>query len=114
MRSKEIYLDNGATTKIDPKVLKAMMPYLTDKYGNASSTHTFGQDSKNVLERARKVIAKSVNASSDEIIFTSGGTESNNFVVKGVAFANRERGNHIITTKVEHKCILNSCRWLEG
>ncbi len=114
MRSNEIYLDNGATTKIDPKVLKAMMPYLTDKYGNASSTHTFGQDSKNVLERARKVIAKSVNASSDEIIFTSGGTESNNFVVKGVAFANRERGNHIITTKVEHKCILNSCRWLEG
>ena len=113
MRFKEVYLDNGATTKIDPEVLKAMMPYLADKYGNASSTHTFGQDSKNALERARKTIAKSIKANSEEIIFTSGGTESNNFAIKGIAFANREKGDHIITTKVEHKSIMNICKWLE-
>lgn len=113
MRFKEVYLDNGATTKIDPEVLKAMMPYLADKYGNASSTHTFGQDSKNALERARKTIAKSIKANSEGIIFTSGGTESNNFAIKGIAFANREKGDHIITTKVEHKSIMNICKWLE-
>ena len=90
-----------------------MMPYLTDRYGNASSTHMFGQDSKNALEMARKVIAKSIKANPEEIIFTSGGTESNNFAIKGVAFANREKGNHIITTKVEHKSVMNICKWLE-
>jgi cysteine desulfurase len=114
MRFKEVYLDNGATTKIDPEVLKKMMPYLTDKYGNASSTHVFGQDSKDGLEKARKTIAKSIKAGSEEIIFTSGGTESNNFAIKGIAFANKEKGNHIITTKVEHKSVLNICKWLEG
>jgi len=112
MRFKEIYLDNGATTKLDPKVMKAMMPYLIKKYGNASSTHTLGQDSKDALESARKAIAKSINAKTDEIIFTSGGTESNNIALKGVAFANKNK-NHIITTKIEHKCILNTCKWLE-
>lgn len=113
MRLKEVYLDNGATTKIDPEVLKKMMPYLTDRYGNASSTHTFGQDSKNALEMARKVIAKSIKANSEEMIFTSGGTESNNFAIKGIAFANRKKGDHIITTKVEHKSVMNICKWLE-
>ncbi len=113
MRFKEVYMDNGATTKIDPKVLKKMMPYLTDKYGNASSTHTFGQDSKDALEMARKTIAKSINANPEEIMFTSGGTESNNFAMKGIAFANREKGNHIITTKAEHKSILKICEWLK-
>jgi cysteine desulfurase len=113
MRFREVYLDNGATTRIDPKVLEKMTPYLKERYGNASSTHTFGQDSKNALESARKTIAKSINAKSEEIIFTSGGTESNNFAIKGIAFANREKGNHIITTKVEHKSILKICEWLE-
>ncbi|UCC91509.1 MAG: cysteine desulfurase [Candidatus Aenigmatarchaeota archaeon] len=113
MGLKEVYLDNGATTKIDPRVLKAMTPYLTGRYGNASSTHMFGQDSKNALEMARKTIAKSINANPEGMIFTSGGTESNNLAIKGIAFANRDKGNHIITTKVEHKSVLNICKWLE-
>ncbi len=109
----QIYLDNGASTKVDPKVLEAMMPYFSEKYGNASSNHALGQQSKNALENARKIIAESINAKPKEIIFTSGGTESNNFAIKGIAFANKEKGNHIITTKVEHKCVLESCKWLE-
>jgi len=110
---KEIYLDNGATTRVDDEVVKAMEPYFNEKYGNASSSHSFGQDAKNALALARKVIAKSINAKADEIVFTSGGTESNNLAIKGVAFANKQKGNHIITTKVEHKCVLESCKWLE-
>ncbi|MFH1637817.1 MAG: cysteine desulfurase family protein [Candidatus Woesearchaeota archaeon] len=112
MRFKEIYLDNGATTKLDPRVLKAMAPYFTEKYGNASSTHSFGQDSKDALEKSRGIIARSINAMPEEIVFTSGGTESNNFALKGMAFGNK--GKHIVTTKAEHKCILNSCKWLES
>jgi len=111
--NKLIYLDNGATTKVDEQVIKVMLPYFTEKYGNASSTHTLGQEAKNALEKSRKIIAASIGAKGDEIIFTSGGTESNNLAIKGIALANKERGNHIITTKIEHKCILNSCKWLE-
>jgi cysteine desulfurase len=109
---KEIYLDNAATTKIDPKVLKAMLPYFDQKYGNASSTHTKGREAKNAMEDARRVIAKSIGAASEEIIFTSGGTESNNFALKSIAFTNRDKGNHIIITKIEHDCVLNTCKWL--
>ena len=111
--NKKIYLDNGATTMVDPNVIKAMAPYLDQKFGNASSTHGFGRDAKDGLEWARKIIAKPIGAKTSEIIFTSGGTESNNLAIKGVAFANKDKGNHIITTKIEHKCVLNSCRWLE-
>lgn len=111
MRFKQIYLDNGATTMLDPKVLKVMMPYFTKKYGNASSSHSFGMDAKEALENARKVIAKSINAKPEEIVFTSGGTESNNFALKGVAFAKED--NHIITTKIEHKSIIKTCMWLK-
>jgi len=110
---KIVYLDNGATTKIDPKVLETMLPYFDEKFGNASSLHVKGIEAKNSLEEARKTIAKSINAEPEEIIFTSGGTESNNFAIKGIAFSNKDKGNHIITTKVEHKCILESCKWLE-
>ena len=113
MRFKEIYLDSGATTKVDPLVIKEMIPFFDKTYGNASSSHVFGQDSKDALEKARKIIAKSIGANASEVVFTSGGTESNNFVLKGIAFANKDKGNHIITTKIEHDCILNSCRWLE-
>lgn len=113
MRFKEIYLDNGATTAIDPAVLKAMLPYFTEKYGNASSIHSFGQDAKQALEKARKIIAKSLGAKPDEIIFTSGGTESNNLAIKGIAFANKDKGNHILITKIEHDCVLKACKWLE-
>ena len=110
--AKTIYLDNAATTKVDESVIKAMLPYFNEKYGNASSVHTVGQEAKRALEDSRKVIAKSINASSDEIIFTSGGTEANNFVLKGLFFSHPDK-KHIITTKIEHDCILNSCKFLE-
>lgn len=108
----KIYLDNGATTKVANEVFEEMKPYFLEKYGNASSTHSFGRDAKQALEDSREKIAKSINAKPSEIIFTSGGTESNNLAIKGIALANKEK-NHIITTKVEHKCVLNSCKDLE-
>lgn len=108
-----IYLDNGATTKIDKEVLKEMMPYFENEYGNASSLHSLGLNAKTAIENAREVIAKSINAKAEEIIFTSGGTESNNFALKSYAFNNKDKGNHIITTQVEHKSILETCKWLE-
>jgi cysteine desulfurase len=112
--SKIIYLDNGATTMVDPKVVEAMNPYFSEKFGNASSTHQLGVEAKQAMEKSRKVIADSIGARPEEIIFTSGGTESNNFALKSVAFSNKEKGNHIIVSKVEHKCIINSCKWLES
>jgi len=112
--AKTIYLDNAATTPIDEKVLKTMLPYFTEKYGNASSLHYLGQEARRAIEEARSTIARSINAKYNEIIFTSGGTESNNFALKGLFFANVKNGkNHIITTKIEHDCVLNSCKWLE-
>ncbi|MFH0869520.1 MAG: cysteine desulfurase family protein [archaeon] len=113
MKKKDIYLDNAATTQMDEKVIKAMMPYFDQRYGNASSTHSKGREAKEAMEKARRTIAKSIGANAEEIIFTSGGTEANNFALKGVAFANRSKGNHIIITKIEHDCVLNSCKWLE-
>ena len=114
-KKETIYLDNAATTKVDDEVLKAMVPYFTEKFGNASSKHIIGQEAKRALEESRDTIAGSIGAKRDEIIFTSGGTESNNFVLKGLFFANKENGKkHIITTKIEHDCILNSCKWLES
>ncbi|MEJ2267961.1 MAG: cysteine desulfurase family protein [Nanoarchaeota archaeon] len=113
---KQIYLDNAATTKVDEKVLKIMIPYFSEKYGNASSIHYKGREANEALERSRRIIAKSIGAKSKEIIFTSGGTESNNFVLKSLFFWNKENNtgkNHIITTKIEHDCVLNSCKWLE-
>ena len=107
-----IYLDNAAATNVDDGVLKEMLPYFTEKYANASSVHIFGQDAKNALEKSRKTIAKAIGVRSREIIFTSGGTESNNFALKGLFFSNPEK-NHIITTKIEHDCVLNTCKWLE-
>jgi len=113
---KEIYFDNAATTKMDEEVVKAMLPYFTEKYGNASSQHLAGQEAKNSIEKARKLIAKSINAKPEEIIFTSGGTESNNLALKGLFFQNKKDKtgkDHFITTKIEHDCILNTCKWLE-
>jgi cysteine desulfurase len=110
---RQIYLDNAATTKIDPKVIKEMLPYFDVKYGNASSTHSSGREAKGAMEHARKVIANSIDAAPEEIIFTSGGTESNNFALKSIAFTNRSKGNHIITTKIDHDCVLRSCDWLK-
>ncbi len=113
-KTRAIYLDNAATTKVDEEVVKAMLPCFAEKFGNASSQHLVGQEAKRALEESRDMIAKSIKAKRDEIIFTSGGTESNNFVLKGLFFSHKNKGkNHIITTKIEHDCILNSCKWLE-
>jgi cysteine desulfurase len=109
----QIYLDNAATTCLDKRVLETMMPYFSDFYGNASSLHTLGAQAKEILDRSRSQIASFIGAQPDEIIFTSGGTESNNFAVKGIAFANRSKGNHIIVSAIEHDCVLNACKWLE-
>ena len=110
---KQIYLDNAATTKMDGKVVAAMLPYFEEKYGNASSQHQIGQEAKNALDKSRRTIARAISARSDEIVFTSGGTESNNFTLKGLFFENYPEKNHIITTKIEHDCVLNTCKWLE-
>jgi len=113
MKQKIIYLDNGATTKVDDEVLKEMIKYFNEDYGNASSLHTLGVNADDAVKNSRELIAKSINAEIDEIIFTSGGTESNNLAIKGIAYANKKKGNHIITTKIEHDCILNSCEYLK-
>ncbi|MFH1238408.1 MAG: cysteine desulfurase family protein [archaeon] len=111
---ERIYLDNAATTKVDERVLKAMQPFFLEKFGNASSQHFLGQEAGMALEESREIIAKSIRGKSDEIFFTGSGTESNNWVIKGVGFENLASGkNHIITTKIEHDCVLNSCRWIE-
>lgn len=110
---KIIYFDNSATTKIKTEVLNEMMPFLTTEYGNASSLYSIGRKSKRAIENARKQVAELINCSSNEIVFTAGGSESDNIAIKGFAYANRERGNHIITSKIEHPAILETCRTLE-
>jgi len=110
---KRIYLDYAATAPTDPEVVKAMQPYFFDKPGNASSLHSFGQEAKKGIEDAREELATFIGSKPEEIIFTSGGTESNNFAVKGVASAMVEKGNHIITSAIEHHAILEPCKTLE-
>ena len=110
---KRIYLDYAATTPTDPEVLKAMEPYFFEKPGNASSIHSFGQEAKKGIEDAREELASFIGAKPEEIIFTSGGTESDNFVIKGVASAMFDKGNHIITSAIEHHAILEPCKILE-
>jgi len=110
---KKIYLDHNATTPMRPEVLDAMLPYLKEKFGNASSIHGFGRDAKVALEEAREKVAEILGALPSEIFFTSGGTESDNLAIKGTAFANTKKGKHIITSKIEHHAILESCKFLE-
>jgi len=110
---KGIYFDNAATTRLDPRVLDTMVTYFENNYGNASSLHTFGTVAKESLDNARSIIASSIGANPDEIYFTSSGSESNNLALKGIAFANKDKGKHIIVSAIEHDCILNSCKWLE-
>jgi cysteine desulfurase len=112
--AKEIYFDNAATTKVDEKVVKEMLPYFTENFGNASSQHDVGIKAKEALERSRKIIAKSIKANPGEIIFNSGGTEGNNLALKGLFYMNYPKKNHIITTKIEHDSILQTCKWLES
>jgi len=110
---KPIYLDYNATTPIDPVVVEAMRPYLEEYFGNPSSTHWYGVQAKLAVEKARKQVAELLNCHADEIIFTSSGSESNNHAIKGVAFANRDKGNHIITSSIEHPAVSEVCQYLE-
>ena len=110
---ERIYMDNAATTAIAPEALAAMLPCFGQVYGNASSIHSFGREARKRLEDARRRVAACLGAKPNEIYFTSGGTESDNWAIKGAAFANREKGNHIITTQIEHHAVLHTCQWLE-
>lgn len=111
--ARSVYLDHSATTAVHPKVVEAMLPYFTEKYGNPSSIYALGREARQAIDNARENIAAALGAKPDEIIFTSGGTESDNLAIKGVAFASRSRGNHIITSQIEHHAVLNTCRYLE-
>jgi cysteine desulfurase len=114
MTARPVYLDFHATTPVDPRVLEAMLPYLTEHFGNpASRQHAYGWDAQKAVEAARQQVAALIGASAQEIIFTSGATESNNLAIKGVAHALRDRGDHIITVATEHKSVLDSCKRLE-
>jgi len=107
------YFDNAATTKISKDVLEAMLPFLNESYGNPSSIYSLGRESKRAIEDAREKVAKAINAQGNEIFFTGSGTESDNWAIKGVAFANEKKGKHIITTNIEHHAVLNTCKYLE-
>ena len=108
-----IYMDYAATTPIDQRVVEAMLPYFGEIYGNPSSLHGFGQEARAAMEEARAKIAAFLGAKPAEIVFTSGGTESDNFAIKGVAWANRKKGDHVITSAIEHHAVLETCRFLE-
>lgn len=112
-RMKRIYMDHSATTPVAPEVLEAMLPYFSEKFGNASSLHSFGLEAKEALEESREKVAGLLGAKPEEIIFTAGGTESDNLALKGIARKNQKSGKHIITTRVEHPAILECCRKLE-
>ena len=110
---RRIYLDYAATTPTHPEVLKVMLPYFTDAFGNPSSIHSFGQEAKEAIEKARNQVAALIGAKSEEIVFTGSGTEADNFALKGVALANQGKGNHIIASSIEHHAVLETCKFLE-
>lgn len=113
MNNRLVYLDHSATTPVDPQVVDAMLPYFTEKFGNASSLHRWGQAALAALDESRRTVAEILNADPKEIIFTSCGSESDNLALRGAAFARRSRGNHIITTPIEHHAVLNTAAQLE-
>ena len=110
---RTIYMDHSATTFVKPEVANAMIPYFTEHFGNPSSIYSIARESKKAIDAARVQTAKALGADPDEIYFTSGGSESDNWAIKGVAFANRKRGNHIITSQIEHHAVLHTCQYLE-
>ncbi|MDQ3213308.1 MAG: aminotransferase class V-fold PLP-dependent enzyme, partial [Acidobacteriota bacterium] len=114
MMARPVYLDFHATTPLDPRVLEAMLPYFCEHFGNAASRqHAYGWEAQKAVEAARHQVATLIGASAQEIVFTSGATESNNLAIKGVAHALRDRGDHIVTVVTEHKSVLDSCKRLE-
>lgn len=110
---KMIYLDNAATTRTAPEVVEAMLPYFTEFYGNASTVYEFGGKSKEAVAKAREIIANTIGAKENEIYFTAGGSESDNWAIKATAEAYKSKGKHIITSKIEHHAVLHTCQWLE-
>jgi cysteine desulfurase len=110
---KPIYLDYNATTPIDPEVAEAMRPYISNRFGNPSSSHWYGVQTKDAVEKARNQVANLLNCNPDEVVFTGGGSESNNYAIKGAAFANREKGNHLITSSIEHPAVIEVCKYLQ-
>jgi len=110
---KRIYLDYAATTPTHPEVMRAMLPYFTESFGNPSSIHSYGQEAKDAVERARSKVAALIGAKGEEIVFTGSGTEADNFAVKGVALSRLAKGNHIITSLIEHHAVLETCKFLE-
>ena len=110
---ERIYLDNAATTAVAPEVLEAMLPYFTQVYGNPSSIHATGREARKAVDAARKQVAAAIGAEPREIYFTAGGSESDNWAIKGAAFANKAKGNHIITSSIEHHAVLHTCQYLE-
>lgn len=111
--SKYIYMDNAATTPLKKEVLDEMLPFFTEKYGNPSSVYSLGSASKVAVEKAREQVAKALGADKKEIFFTAGGSESDNWAIKGIAYNRRKKGNHIITSKIEHHAVLHTCEYLE-
>jgi cysteine desulfurase len=109
---KPIYLDYNATTPIDPEVAEAMSPYIFERFGNPSSSHWYGLQTKEAVEKARDQVANLLNCNPDEVVFTGGGSESNNYALKGAAFANRGKGNHLITSSIEHPAVIEVCKYL--
>ncbi len=109
----KVYMDYAATTTVDPRVLKTMKPYFSEKYGNSVSLHKQGREAKEALEESRKTIAAMMNAKPNELIFMGSTTESTNMALKGIAFANRKKGKHIVVSSIEHHCVLEPARWLE-
>jgi cysteine desulfurase len=110
---KKVYLDYAATTPVDPEVIRAMEPYFFAAFGNPSSIHVYGQEAKKAIEDARESVASFLSARPEEIFFTSGGTESDNFALEGIAFANEKKGNHIIITAIEHHAVSEPAKFLE-
>ena len=108
-----IYLDNAATTAVSPEVLEAMLPYFTECFGNPSSIHSTGRDARRAIDAARKQVAAAITCQPNEVYFTAGGSESDNWAIKGAALARKNKGNHIITTSIEHHAVLHTCQWLE-